>query len=182
MDRQHFRVSCVYGTARFNQSIKLGKIGQRQNDLSLAKNIIHFPLINLNKVLLPPFHIKRRLIKQFAKDLNKESNCFAYLCEKFPVLSTENLRKEIFDGPQIPRLVQDKYFPLTIKILEQSAWQPFTAVAENFLRNFKAPNYHKFLKQLFNSYEKLGCNMKVKVYFRHSHANYFPKNLARIYV
>ena len=52
----------------------------------------------------------------------------------------------------------------------------FTAVVENFLGNFKAPNYHELLKQL-NSYEQLGCNTSVKVNFLHSHANYFPENL-----
>jgi len=30
-----------------------------------------------------------------------KSDCFAYLCEKFPALSTEKLRAEIFDGSQI---------------------------------------------------------------------------------
>jgi len=53
-------------------------------------------------------------MKQFVTALNKESDCFAYLCEKFPALSIEKLRAGIFDGPQIRHLMQDKYFLLTM--------------------------------------------------------------------
>jgi len=49
-------------------------------------------------------------------------------------------------------------------------------VVENFLGYFKAPNYY-LSKQLLNSYEKLGCNMSVKVHFFQSHVNYFTENL-----
>ena len=50
---------------------------------------MHFPLINPNKVLLPPFHITLWLMRQHAKALNREGDRFAYLCEKFLALSTE---------------------------------------------------------------------------------------------
>ena len=49
--------------------------------------------------------------------LNRESNCFAYLCETFPALSTEQLRAEIFYGSQIRRLIQNKNFSLTMTTL-----------------------------------------------------------------
>ena len=59
----------------------------------------------------------------------------------------------------------------------KNAWRSLTAVVENFLGYFKAPNYYDLSKQLLNSYEQLGCNMSVKVHFLHSHVNYFPENL-----
>jgi len=55
-------------------------------------------------------------MKQF---LNRESYCSAYLWVRFPALSTEKLRAKVFDGPQIRRLMQDKYFPLTMTTLEK---------------------------------------------------------------
>ena len=134
-------------------------------------------MINSNKVLLPPLRIKLGLMKQFAKVLNKESECTAYLCQMFPELSIEKLRAGIFDDPQIRCLMQNKCFSLTMTTLKKNTWRSFTAVAENFLKNFKAPNYHELLKQLLNFYEQLGCNVSVKVHFLHSHANYFPENL-----
>ena len=60
---------------------------------------------------------------------------------------------------------------------EKKSFTSFRAVAENFLENFKAPNYRNFLKQLLNFYEQLGCNMCVKLHLLHSRANYFSENL-----
>ena len=69
--------------------------------------------------------------------------------------------------------MQNKAFALTMTTLEKKALRSFTAV----LGNFKARNYRDFVKRLLNSYEKLGCNMSVKVHFLNSHLNYFPENL-----
>ena len=74
-------------------------------------------------------------------------------------------------------LMWDKYFPLTMTTLEKNVSWSFTALAQNFLTDFKAPNYHGLSKQLLNSSKHLRCNMSVKVYFLHSYANYFPENL-----
>jgi len=73
--------------------------------------------------------------------------------------------------------MQDKYFPLTLTTLVKMLGGHLTAVVENFLGYFKAPNYYDLSKQLLNSYEKLRYNMSVKVHFLHSHVNYFPENL-----
>jgi len=62
----------------------------------------------------------------------------------------------------------------------KNAWRSLTAVIEDFLGYFKAPNYYDLSKKLLNSYEKLGCNVSVKVHFLHSHVNYFPENLEAI--
>jgi len=59
----------------------------------------------------------------------------------------------------------------------KNAWRSFTAVFEDFLGCYEAPNYYDLSKQLLKSYEKLGCNMSVKVHFIHSHVNYFPENV-----
>ena len=108
-------------------------------------------------MLLPSLRIKIKLIKQFVKALNRESDCFAYLCEKFPVglLSTEKLRTDIFDVPPDTTLnapKTDKYFPLTVTTLKEILGVIFTALTKNFLGNSKASNYHDLLKQLLNFY------------------------------
>ena len=59
------------------------------------KNIKNVPLVNREKVLLPPLHIKLGLTKQFVKALDKEGECFKYLCTKFPRLTYEK-SKQIF--------------------------------------------------------------------------------------
>ena len=139
---------------------------------------MHAPLVDPKNVLLPPLHIKLRMMKQFVEALNRESDCFIYLCDTFPALSTEKLRAGIFNGPQIRRLMKDSSaFVSTMTALEKDAWLSFSAVVENFLGNFKASNYKELVRKLSISYQKLGCNMSVKVHFLHSHLDYFPENL-----
>ena len=46
-----------------------------------------------------------------------------------------------------------------------------------FLGNFKAPNYRELVDELLDSFQKLGCNLSVKVHLIYSHLDYFPENL-----
>ena len=101
------------------------------------------------------------MTKQFVKALNKESDCFKYLCGVFQALITEKLRVGIFDGPQICRLINNKRFVLSMTAVEKNAWLSFSAVVENFLGNFKARNYRELVDELLES----ECNMSVKVHF-----------------
>ena len=71
------------------------------------KNVINEPLVDPQKILLPPLHIKLGLMKQFVKALDKEGRCFRYLCSKFPGVSDEKLKAGVFDGPQIRILMRD---------------------------------------------------------------------------
>jgi len=41
VDTQTFHVSCVCGTVGLAKSIGLGKVGQREKDLRLAKEILY---------------------------------------------------------------------------------------------------------------------------------------------
>ena len=67
-----------------------------------VKNIQHTPLVNPEKVLLPPLHIKLGLMKNFVKAMAKQnSNGFKFLCKKFPKLSQAKLKEEIFVGLRI---------------------------------------------------------------------------------
>ena len=64
-------------------------------------NIVNEPLIDREKNIFPQLDIKLRLIKQFVKCLDKEGNCFKYICRAFQNLTIEILKAGIFDGPQI---------------------------------------------------------------------------------
>ena len=41
-------------------------------------------------------------MKQIVKALDKDGDCFQYICQSFPSLSNEKLKAGIFDGRQIP--------------------------------------------------------------------------------
>ena len=65
--------------------------------------------MNSNKVLLPPFHIKLGLMKNFVKAMDKDGEGFAYLRSQFPKLSDAKVKEGIFIGPQIRRLLHDNF-------------------------------------------------------------------------
>lgn len=144
------------------------------------KNVQRDALVDPNLVLLPPLHIKLGLIKQFVKALNKQGDCFKYLCDKFPTLSEAKLKEGIFVGPQIRNLKSDRLFQNTMTQDESEAWSSFVEVIDDFLGNNKSPNYKEIVAKMVQNYKKLGCNMSVKLHFLDSHVDYFPENLGAV--
>jgi len=75
-----------------------------------SKNVSNVSLVDREKILLPPLHIKLGMIKQFVKALDRNSPCFQYLCTKFSSLSHAKIGEGIFDGPQNRKLMMDDIF------------------------------------------------------------------------
>ena len=63
---------------------------------------------------------------------------------------------------------------------DKNDWIAFIQVVNNFLGNTKSPKYKEIVKAFLDDFHKLGCNMSVKVYFLHSHLEYFPENLGAL--
>ena len=82
--------------------------------------------------------------------------------------------------PQIRALIQDGKFEDLLSQIEKSAWKSFKSVVKNFLENRKAPNYREIVGELLQSYQDMGCNMSLKIYFLDSHLDFFPDNLGAI--
>jgi len=75
------------------------------------KNVEAHPLVERSKIILPPLHIKLGIMKQFVEALNKDGDCFKYICTSFPGSTIEKLKAGIFDGHQLRTLIQDCDFP-----------------------------------------------------------------------
>ena len=69
-------------------------------------NIVNEPLVEREKIFLPPLHIKLGLIKQFVKALNKEGKCFEFICKLFPGLSIAKLEEEFVSLSEIQILAK----------------------------------------------------------------------------
>lgn len=59
-------------------------------------NIIEEPIVPIEKVLLPPLHIKLGIVKNFIKSLNVEGNAFNELQRIFPRLSGMKIKEGLF--------------------------------------------------------------------------------------
>ena len=115
--------------------------------------------------MFPSLHIKLGIIKQFVKALEKNGDCFKYICMKFPGLTIEKFKAGIFDGPQILKSMNDANFGNFMNPAELSACTAFANVVKFFLRKTKAPNYKELVETLLTSLHQLGANMSIKLHF-----------------
>ena len=144
------------------------------------KNVIAEPLVDRSKIIFPPLHIKLGLMKQFVKALDKDGECFKYICNAFPGLSIDKKMAGVFDGPQIRKLIKDNQFLTSMDPVEFDAWSSFVLVVKNFLGNDKAENYVELVDSMLESYKQLEAYMSIKVHFLFSHLDKFPENLGSV--
>lgn len=97
-------------------------------------NITCEAIVDPTSILMLPLQIKLRLIKQFIKALNRESEAFKYL-KFFPKLSVAKIKAGIFAGSQIIKLMGCDIFPDLLSNEEKKAWNSFKAVVDGFLGN-----------------------------------------------
>lgn len=150
----------------------------KRTEFSIGKNNIKWePLVDPQRVLMPPLHIKLGLVKQFVKALNKESAAFMYLQGLFPQLSEAKVKAGIFVGPQIKKIMECEEFAKMLSKNEKAAWNSFVAVVRGFLGNHKAENYAHLVQTLVNNYSKMGCRMSLKVHILDAHLDNFKENM-----
>ena len=130
-----------------------------------ALNVLAPPLVERSKIVLTPLHIMLGIMKQFVKALEKDSDCFKYICMQFPSLTIEKLKAGNFDGPQIQKLMNDSNVCNFTTPAELSAWMAFRNVVQFFLGKRKAPNYKELVEKLLTSLHQLGANMSIKLHF-----------------
>ena len=138
------------------------------------RNVINDPLVDRDRILFPLLHIKLGLIKQFIKALDKDGDCFTYLCQAFPGLAVEKLKAGIFGSPQIRQLIRDPKFENSMNEVELEVWKAFVLVVKNFLGNNKARNYAEFVNNILTAFRNLGCNMSVKMHYLFSPVSWEP--------
>lgn len=145
-----------------------------------VKNVSNVSIVESNKIILPPLHIKLGLIKNFVKAMNPNGDGFKHLQSIFPRLSASKLKEGIFVGPNIRKLIRDPIFSGKLDYLERNAWQSFVELTKGFLGNTRSDNYEELVSKLLKDYRALGCNMSLKMHFLHSHLDFFPKNLGAV--
>ena len=141
-------------------------------------NILASLLVEPSKIVFPLLHIKFGIMKQFVKALEKNGDCFKYICMKFPGLMIEKLKAEIFDGSQIQKLMNEANFCNFMNPAELSAWTAFANVVKFFLRKTKALNYKELVATLLTSLHQLGAYMSIKLHYLHIYLARFPENLS----
>ena len=178
---KHCCFLCLWDSRTTAQHYETKEWPKRNSYAPGVKNIQHIPLVNSDKVLMPPLHIKLGLMKNFVKAMAKQnSNGFEFLCKKFPKLSLAKLKEGIFVGPQIWKVFEDPECEKTLNTLELRAWHAFKWICSNFFGNVKSNSYQEGVAELLAAYKEMGCRMSLKMHFLHSHFDFFPENLGAV--
>lgn len=107
--------------------------------LCLVNSVQENPLVDVNKVLLPPLHIKLGLMKNFVKAMDKNGTAFQHLCTLLPALSSAKLIEGIFVRPQIQEVLKDKDFEELFTVKELRTWEAFKSVCHGFFGILQVP-------------------------------------------
>lgn len=153
----------------------------RPKDAPGRFNCVRKPLVDPEKIFLPPLHLKLGLAKNFVKAMDQTGSGFQYMSEKLSgVVSDAKLKAGVLNGPQIRMIVNDEGFVKTLNPLEKSAWESFVKVSRDFLGNRRAENYREIVADMLRNYRALGARMSLKIHFFHSHLDFFPENLGDV--
>ena len=121
-------------------------------------------------------------MKQFVKALDKDGDCFNCILKTFLGLSMKKLKADIFDGPQIRKLMQDQTFTARMTVAERAAWCLCVSVIREFLGNTKASNYRNLVDVMLQNFQALSARLSIKLRYLYCHLNYFPENLGDVSV
>ena len=171
---------CLWDNRAVSQHYKQKDWGSRSTFVPGEHILMVNPLVDMNKVLLPPLQVKLGLMKNFVKALRNNGAAFQHFSTVFPGLSAAKLKEGIFFGPQIQEVLKYTYFEELLKLKELRAWEAFKSVCSGFLGNTRVPDYRACIEKLLKSYEDMGCRMSLKIHFLHSHLNFFPPNLGAV--
>ena len=150
---------------------------REQHDIGIH-NVKFRRLVQTEKILMPPLHIKLGLMKQFVAALDSTSNSFKILQRTFPKLSEAKVKAGVFVGPDIRKLMaNDEEFRNSLNEVEQAAWDSFKDISKNFLGNQKSASYETIVANMVRNYEAIGCRMSLKLHMLDSHLENFRQNL-----
>ena len=99
-----------------------------------------------------------------------------HLIKLFPKISYAEIKEGVFVGPDIRKLI-DNNFTKCLSATEAAAWAPFKSVVRNFLDKRKSDEHRQINGDLLKNYRKMGVRMSLKIYFLHSHLDFFSDNL-----
>lgn len=149
----------------------------RMNYTKGSHNIVQERLVETDKIIFPPLHIKLGLIKQFIKTLPTDSDAMYHLKIMFPKLSSEKVKSGIFIGTDIDKILKNEAFKLLLSPEHLLALKAMEKVITGFLGNYRDPNYKENIRAMIDSFQRINANMSLKLHFLRDHVDEFVDNL-----
>ena len=156
---RNINVFCVSGIVGMTVVIQPKKWPARKEFVPGRFNVQHVPLVDPQKIYLPPLHIKLGLLKNFVKATYSTGNGILYLRQKFPSKSEAKVKAGVFLGLESRKLMGDKKFDANLNSKEKAGWDQFCLTVKIFLGNYKSPNYVQMVTKFLQAYQELGARM-----------------------
>ena len=138
---------CLWESRAVSQHYMQKDRGSRSTFVPGEQSLKENTLVDMNKVLLPPLHIKLGLMKNFVKALHKNGAAFQHLSTVFPGLSADKLKEGIFIGPHIREVPKDTDFEELLNLKKLGEWEAFKSVCSGFLGNTRLPDYQACIEK-----------------------------------
>ena len=125
-------------------------------------------LVDMSRIYLPPPQSKLRLIKAYVKAMDKESEVFACLRQKFPETTQAKVKAGIFVGPQMKKLFYHQQFSTKFyrKRSLEGSWKSLQKISKQWKSG-------KLKWNNAGANSPRGCKMSLKLHFLHSHLEFF---------
>ncbi|GBO00134.1 hypothetical protein AVEN_243393-1 [Araneus ventricosus] len=88
-------------------------------------------------------------MKQFVKALPKDDEYFKYICHQYQGLFEAKLKKGVFVGPDIRKMMKDEHFKTKMETNERKAWESFKLVSEE-----EGEIFHQDVKEMERRYQE----------------------------
>lgn len=134
---------------------------------------IYRPLISLDKVLLPVFHIKSGVGGKILACIFKQ-NPIAY--EYVKKLFGNNFVASRVQGKQVNILLKDQKFLELLSPDEKLLWEQMGKVVFGFLGKNRHPKYKQHAKKLITLLAKNNIGMSPKIHLIKDHLDKFPES------
>ena len=171
---------CIWDSRADHEHYKRRVWPKRETLSPGSHNVLYEPLVDRKDVMMPPFHIKLGLAKQFVKSLKMDDPAFCVLREIFPKHTAAKMKGGIFTGPEIRKMFQSADFAQSMTISQRNAWNSFRGVVHGFLGNRKDDRYEELVETLLDAYRDNGYRMSIKLHYLHSHLDFFSQNMGSI--
>lgn len=197
---KHMCFMCLWDTRFKGNQYQTHYWADRATAPNVRGNVIHPSLVEKEKILMPPLHIKLGIVKNFIKAIVGRSEVFECLRTIFPRLSIAKIKEGhssllqfcisdfsssvnlfssgILNGPDIGKLMKSNAFDEILLDGESVGWDCVKAVINNFLGKHRSEHYRILVADMLNSFESLDVHMSLKIHFLNHHLDYFENQLA----
>ncbi|KAJ8684337.1 hypothetical protein QAD02_020129 [Eretmocerus hayati] len=144
------------------------------------KNVPAIPLVDRDKIVLPPLHINLGIVKNSIKAIKMTGAGVLFLREKFPRLSEAKLKEGVLVGPDIRKLMLDSSFDAVLNGIELKTWKSVKNVINNYPGNRKSENYETLVRDMLQNFQQMKVNQSLKIHMLDSHLDFFPDNFGAV--